>query len=222
MPSTVRPYLRLLEPPAFTPSEAQPREMDDSELLRALREGDPGAAGALYCRTHHVVHGTVRRLLRGADRDAEDVAQLAFIELVNTISRFRGDCPLDGWVAVISAHVAYKHIRRRRLESQLFSAVPAEELCLVSETTRRDLAFRDALRQVLAHLAEVDPNRSWTFLLHDVYGYDLREVARITSVSVAAAQSRLVRGRREVHDRVRADQELAATIRDLCGASECL
>lgn len=226
MSSTERAYLKLVPAPEAAPSEpAAPSEalapgMDDSELRRALREGDPSAASALYDRTQRVVHRTIHRLLGRSDCDAEDVAQLAFIELVNTIGGFRGDCPLDAWVSVVSARVVYKHIRRRRLERQLFSAIPAEALSLASESTRRDLVFRDALRQVLSHLAEVDVNRSWTFLLHDVYGYDLKEIASITSVSVAAAQSRLVRGRREVHDRIHADPELAAMIRDLCGTED--
>ena len=87
-----------------------------------------------------------------------------------------------------------------------------------SEGTRRDLVFREALRAIQKHLVQVDVNRSWTFLLHDVYGYDLKEVASITGVSIAAAQSRLVRGRREVHERIQADPQMAAMVRELCGA----
>jgi DNA-directed RNA polymerase specialized sigma24 family protein len=43
-------------------------------------------------------------------------------------------------------------------------------------------------------------------------GYDLREVARITGASVTAAQSRLVRGRRALHESIGQDADLADTL----------
>jgi RNA polymerase sigma-70 factor (ECF subfamily) len=119
-------------------------------------------------------------------------------------------------VSVLTARVVYKQIRRRRLERRLFSTVPAQALALPNSVTKRDLVFRDALRRVQEHLSRIDANRSWTFLLHDVYGYDLKEVATITGASVAAAQSRLVRGRREIHERIGADAELAGVVADVC------
>jgi len=206
--------LRLVPEPGSLPPPAK-ASLDDSELLAALRAGDPSAATALYDRTHAIVMRTVARLLGRSDADAEDVAQLAFIELVNTIERFRGDCPLDAWVSVLTARVVYKQIRRRRLERKLFSAVPVHALALASSSTRKDLLFRDTLRRLERLLEHVNADRAWTFLLHDAYGYDLREVAEITGVSVAAAQSRLVRGRAEVHDRVAKDSALAALVDEL-------
>lgn len=218
MPSVPLKHLRLVGDPPKAESLAGPRQptLDDSELLSALRAGDPGAAAALHDRARRIVSRTVSRLVGNRDSEAEDIAQLAFIELVSTIERFRGDCPLDAWVSVVTARVVYKRIRRRRLERKLFSAIPAEALVFPSETTRREVMVRDAVQRVRSHLTLVDANRSWTFLLHDVYGYDLREVASITGVSVAAAQSRLVRGRREVHERINADPELAGVVSDLC------
>jgi RNA polymerase sigma-70 factor (ECF subfamily) len=179
-------------------------------LLAAVRSGEPDAAAALHDRLRPVVERAIRRLLGRGDRDHEDLAQQAMIEIVTTIDRFRGDCPLDGWASTVAAHVVYNHIRRRTTERRIFESVRLDDD--VPASTRSlgaDVSARSVLRRVLAHLDAIDEAKSWAYLLHDVCGYDLREVAEITGVSVAAAQSRLVRGRRELLERLGADAELA-------------
>jgi RNA polymerase sigma-70 factor, ECF subfamily len=192
-------------PPAASPA------LDDSELLAALRAGDVGAATALHDRARPQVDRTIRRLLGHGDVDHEDVAQLALIELVSTIDRYRGECSLDSWTSTITAHAVYKHIRRRRTERRIFGALDAQVLADTrsSSKTSRDALLRSAVERVHKHLTAIDESKAWTFVLHDVCGYDLREIAHITGVSVAAAQTRLVRGRREVHERIALDPELA-------------
>jgi RNA polymerase sigma-70 factor (ECF subfamily) len=199
--------------PARPPS-TRPPALDDSELLASLRAGDPSAATALHDRVRQQVDRTVRRLLGAGDSDSEDVAQLALIELVTTIDRYRGDCSLDTWTSTISARVVYKHIRRRKLERRVFGVLDADLLADSRSPARpgREAAMRSAARRVLGHLDAIDPAKAWAFVLHDVYGYDLREVAEITDVSVAAAQTRLVRGRRDIHDRIASDPELARAL----------
>jgi RNA polymerase sigma-70 factor (ECF subfamily) len=44
----------------------------------------------------------------------------------------------------------------------------------------------------------MDPAKAQTVLLHEGMGYELSEIAVLTGVSIAAAQSRLVRGRKEL------------------------
>jgi RNA polymerase sigma-70 factor (ECF subfamily) len=212
VPDAVPPAPPL--PRAPKPSERPPARvdstLDDSQLLAAMKSGDASVAKAFHDRVRPQVDRTICRLLGRRDTDHDDLAQLALIELVTTIDRYRGDCSLDGWTSTISAHVVYKHIRRRQLERRTFSAVAIEDIIVSSpKYAGRDPLVRDVLARIMQHLDAMDETRAWAYVLHDVCGHDLREIAEITGVSVAAAQTRLVRGRRELHDRMAADPELA-------------
>ena len=152
--------------------------------------------------------------------DCEDIAQLALIELVTSSERFRGDCSLDVWISILTARVVYKHIRRRKTERKIFSAVASDHVVAVSPShTGREAGARDLIARIGKHLDALDPNKAWTFLLHDACGYDLREIAEITGASVAAAQTRLTRGRRELHERIAADPELSDWLETTGGES---
>ena len=202
-------------PPSLPPPAS--RAFDDGELLAAMRRGDPSAATALHDRLRPQADRTVRRLLGAHDPDFSDIVQQAMIQVVSTIERYRGDCSLDSWTSAVSAHIVYKHIRRRKTERRIFGALDADLLAETRSPSRtgREAVMRNLMQRVLAHLHEVEEAKAWAFVLHDVCGYDLREIAQITGVSAAAAQTRLVRGRREVHERIANDPELADLLETL-------
>jgi RNA polymerase sigma-70 factor (ECF subfamily) len=184
-----------------------------------MRRGDPAAAATLHDRLRPQVDRVVRRLLGGADPDLGDVSQIAMMAIVDTIDRYRGESSLDSWASAIAAHTVYKHIRRRRTERRIFGSLDAD---LLAETrgpsrTGRDVMMRETIRRVLVHLDGIEEAKAWTFVLHDVCGYDMREIATITGVSTAAAQTRLVRGRREVHERIAGDPELVDLLENMEG-----
>lgn len=203
--------LRLLaggdERSSARPSGAAP---DDAELIAAIRAGKPSAAAEFYDRVRPQVEQTIFRLLGTTDREHADLVQLAVISLVSSIGRFRGECLLDTWVGKVTAHVVYKHLRRRgaerRLLEQVVLSAPVSDIPL---RRAREETARDALECVTAHLAAMDTGQSWAFVLHDVFGHNIREMASILGISESAAQSRLVRGRKHLHDRLAADPELS-------------
>src|SRR5262249_9000523 len=158
---------------------------EDDELLAAVRRGERGAAAAFHDRVRPEVDRTVYRLLGRRDTDHEDMAQLAMIELIYTIDRYRGECSLDGWTSTLTAHVVYKHLRRRQTERRLFAGIAATEELAVTSPDRpgREAMARSAIGRVVDHLKDLEVNRAWTFILHDVLGYDLRETALITGVT---------------------------------------
>ena len=196
-------------PPAAEQAPPEPDGPDDSELLSGLKARDRTLSAAFYDRARPIIDRTLTRLLGASDRDYEDVAQRALFELVDTIDRFRGDCPLSAWISIVTARAAFRAIRRRRLERRLFADVELDDQSTAMRSHGAAVAARQAIQRVRLQLEQMDQNRAWTFLLHDVYGYDLKEIGQIMGVSLAAAQSRLVRGRREVHERIRGDETLA-------------
>jgi RNA polymerase sigma-70 factor (ECF subfamily) len=203
--TTPKPTLRIVKG-----DEAQasaPEALDDARLVAAVRNGNASMAGAFYDRTRPVVARTVHRLVGARDNDFEDMVQVAMIELLRSLDRYRGECSLDTWAATIAGNVVFKQIRRRGIERAIFATdVVAED---VPRSARQQPVARGMVERVTGHLRQMVFERAWTFLLHDVHGYSLDEVASITGATVAAAQSRLVRGRRELHERIAADPELA-------------
>jgi RNA polymerase sigma-70 factor (ECF subfamily) len=178
-------------------------------LLAAVRAGDPMVASALCERLWPQVDRTIRRLVGRRDADHEDLSQLAMIELVSTIGRYRGDCSLDTWAQAVTANVVFKHLRRRRVESKIFSNMLVDDdMAAVPTHVERRSATREILGKIARHLDGMNERRAMAFVLHDVLGYDLREVAQMIGASVAATQSLLVRGRHELHERIGQDPEL--------------
>jgi RNA polymerase sigma factor (sigma-70 family) len=193
---------------------------DDTALLAAVRAGDPMVASALCDRVWPQVDRTIRRLLGRRDADHEDLSQLALIELVNTIGRYRGDCSLDTWAQAITANIVFKHLRRRRVERRIFADMLVDDEIAAAPApahVERRSATRELLEKIATHLDGMNERRAWAFVLHDVLGYDLREVARMINASVAATQSLLVRGRRELHARVAEDPSLVDVLESAAG-----
>jgi RNA polymerase sigma-70 factor (ECF subfamily) len=211
--------LRLVGPekskPGDTPGRASP-SLDDSELLAAMRAGEKRVAPWFHDRVRPQVDRTLRRLFGRDDRDFDDLRQQALMELVFTIHRFRGECSLDRWVSTVTGHVVYNHLRKRRMERRFFDLLEREDLFPRSVLgTPKEALVRSLVRQASQHLATVDPRKAWAFVLHDVLGYDLVEIAHTMETSVSAAQTRLVRGRREVHERLAADPDLARLLEEI-------
>jgi RNA polymerase sigma-70 factor, ECF subfamily len=212
-PAFRTPLMLVPEPRAADSERPVGAAVDDSSLINGLKRRDSSLSTAFYDRVRPIVDRTLHRLLGSRDSDYEDVAQKALFELVDTIDRFRGDCPLDAWISIVTARAAFHAIRRRRLERRLFAALDPDDEAFATRGHGGSVAARQAIERIRLELQQMDPNRAWTFLLHDVYGYDLKEVGQITGASLSAAQSRLVRGRRELHDRIRGDEALARYLR---------
>lgn len=176
----------------------------DEELIAAVVSGDARIASELYDRVIGVVDRTLFRVLGRREHDHDDLVQASFEQIVISLSRerFAGACSLTTWAATLATHVGLNALRARQRERRVVArdVMPPEPR---GKDMERELVARNDLEAVRAALAEMPREKAETLFLHDVEGLDLAEIAALMGVSVAAAQSRLVRARREIVERVK-------------------
>lgn len=201
--------LRLVVTPASGPPPAMQPASDDA-LLLAFQAGEPGSGERLYDRLFPVVDATLVRILGRREEDHADLVQATFEQIVATLSKrtFARHCGLGGWAKVLSCHVGLNALRSRRRERGVLdrgrdASGPRDADRADPATLESMIGARDDLEAVRRHLARMDTDRVTALLLHAM-GYELTEIATLTRTTVAAAQSRLSRGRRDLRARIEA------------------
>ncbi|HEY0707753.1 MAG TPA: RNA polymerase sigma factor [Polyangia bacterium] len=182
----------------------------DQQVCDALVAGKPWAAEALYDRVEETVDTVLYRVVGAGDAERDDLMQQALEKIIGSVvsGQFSRRCSLNSWAAVITQHVAYDALRvRARERTVLDRTVSRQTLELVAAevaTPERAVELRRGIEALHSALAATKRERAEAVILHDVLGHELSEISVLTGVSVAAAQSRLVRGRRDVAKRMRA------------------
>ena len=183
--------------------------MTDDRLCDALASGEGWAADVLYDRVEEIVGTVLFQVIGPADHERDDLIQQALEKVISTVvsGQFGRRCSLKSWAALITQHVAFDALRlRARERTVLDRSVVPETLELVAtsdETPELAVDMRRRMESLRAALSATKRDRAEAVLLHDVLGHELTEIAQMTGVSVSAAQSRLVRGRRDVVSRMR-------------------
>ncbi|MBI5365418.1 MAG: RNA polymerase sigma factor [Planctomycetes bacterium] len=135
--------------------------------------------------------------------DAEDACQEVLIKASAGLAGWRGDGSLDGWLLRIAGRHCLDRLRGRRARP---APMPLDDLGAFGAAgpTRAPeaggAAHGDAeLLAVLRGLAErLTPQQRLAFLLRDLEGWELDEIARELECSAAAARSHLSAARKAV------------------------
>lgn len=172
---------------------------EDSELARAVATGDTRVAGKLYVRLIGVIDHAVVRVLGERGDDHEDVVQSCFEQVISTLARgkFRGNCSLATWADRVSSNVALNVVRSRVNRRSVFDDTKEVEASAATEDGEDKAQSRIELMRVRGVLARMNRRRAEVLILHDMHGHQLSEIAAMLEITVGAAQSRLVRGRKE-------------------------
>ena len=177
--------------------------MRDRELISKVVSGHPGAFDELYYAYVDRVHRQVYCIL-GPDPEIDDVIQNAFIQIHKKIATYRFESAFSTWVHRIAINAALQHIRRRsrwRRNGQystdsLAQAFPGATARVEEPDTMIDRKLRVEL--FFSVVERLKPKKRVVFLLYEIEGHTLEEIANLVSVSPNTVASRLRAARREV------------------------
>ena len=192
--------LSLLVAPAPLPYSSA-RAAADTELVAQLREGSEAAFRTLVARYQDRIYATAFSLLRSAE-EAEDVAQEVFVEVYQTVARFRGEASLSTWLYRLATSRALQHRRRGQARKRLayFTSLLGFDNHLLHEPPdhAHPLALLEGQQQLallLRHIGRLPGPQQVAFTLRHEQELSYQEIAAVLDTTVPAVESLLFRAR---------------------------
>ena len=173
---------------------------DRATLIRALRDGHPGAAVAFYDEhAGHVLH-TLRSML-GADEEVPDLLQEVFMRGFKSIDQLREAESARSWLTKIAIWVAGHQRRLKARRNRLRILSP--EHTSPSHCEQPSLDDRRSVYHFYDLVGQLPLNERMAFTLRYVEGMTLPAAAEACATSLATFKRRLARAQRRFLRRAR-------------------
>jgi RNA polymerase sigma-70 factor (ECF subfamily) len=158
--------------------------------------GSALTAQAIF-REHAAFVLRVVRRLGVAPRDVEDVAQEVFVVVHRKLDTFTGESSVRTWLFGIASRVASDHRRRAYVQRESLEAEPPSDSFEAPQA--QQLHDRELRKNLDRALDELDDAKRAVFVLYEMEGIPMTEIAESQGCPLPTAYSRL----REARERIR-------------------
>ncbi|SNR94616.1 RNA polymerase sigma factor [Hymenobacter mucosus] len=176
----------------------------DAELVAQFQAGSAAAFRTLVERYQGPVYRTALSLLRSPE-EAEDVAQEVFVEVYQTIDRFRGEAALSTWLYRLATSRALKQQRKNRTKKRftlLTNLLGINHEVLHEPPDHQHpqalLEGQQQQQQLLDAIARLPESQQVAFTLRHEQELSYEEIAAVLGTSVSAVESLLFRARQRL------------------------
>jgi RNA polymerase sigma-70 factor (ECF subfamily) len=141
--------------------------------------------------------------MTGSVGDAEDIVQEAFLRMTRVLRDGASIASPRAYLATITTRLAISHLRSARVRRESYVGAWLPEPLIAGHepdpAERAELA--DSLSMAFLVLMEsLSPTERAVFLLHEVFGYEYKEIADITGKSEPNCRQILARARHHVDE----------------------
>jgi RNA polymerase sigma-70 factor (ECF subfamily) len=176
--------------------------LSETELISGIKNRDKQAVQLLVLKFHTQIIKTACHIVNNMD-DAEDLAQDVFIEVLESISRFKENSTLSTWIYRITVNKSLNFIRKNKRKQLVrnfgsFFGYSNTETVSVSDEpiAQHDILLENEQQQVLYRAIDsLPPNQRAVFILHKFDELPNKQIAEIMELSVASVESLMQRAK---------------------------
>lgn len=167
------------------------------ELVLGCQRKDRNAQRALYGHYAKPMYNLCLRMLKHA-HDAEDVLQVAFVDIFGKINTFNFDASISAWIKRIVVNRCIDHLKKRRLLTTDLDPARHDAAVLDPSSAPASAPSKmsvDAIKKAALQLSE---GYRVVLSLYLFEGYDHEEIASILDISVGTSKSQYSRAKKRL------------------------
>jgi RNA polymerase sigma-70 factor (ECF subfamily) len=184
-------------------------EQKDSTLVALAKNGNISAFEKLIKRYEDSIFSLAYRILQDKEK-AYDVLQETALSAFKNLKKFKGKSAFSTWLYKIALNYALMHKRKQKSlekkmtfiptenESKIYESIDTEELSniqTVDDNPIKTLEEQELINILNDSLNKLPEKYRTVFILKELEGKSIEEVAKILNLSPAAIKTRLHRSR---------------------------
>ena len=166
-------------------------DVESPDLVVRCQAGDVDAFAELYARHSARIFSLAARMA-GSPETGEDLLQEVFLQAYRKIGGFKGDAAVGTWLYRLALNHCLDFVRSRQAKmDKATDAIDGEDRSEVAarrESPVERLDLERAIRQLPEGCREV-------FVLHDVEGYEHKEIAAMLGIAEGTSKSQVFKAR---------------------------
>jgi len=185
-------------------------ELSEVEAIRLAQQGDERGFERIYRLHSQRVYALCLRMMRGNVAEAEELTQESFLQLCRKISTFRSESAFSTWLHRLAFNIVLMRLRRHSFQvlslDEMLEPEGKTAGLLQKHIGSRDLRLAGSLDRMDLEraLEQLPPGYKAVFILHDVQGYQHREIAAIRGCTLGNSKSQLHKARGRLQHLLRA------------------
>lgn len=180
--------------------------MEEEKIIEQLKERNTAVFSQLIDDYQQKVFGTCISFVPNKE-DAEDLVQEVFLEVYNSISKFKGNSKLSTWIYRITTNKCLEFIRKRNTKKRSGFLKPlfSEEFSIDKTNYFTEfnhpgflLENKELNETLFKAINSLPESQASVFTLHKIDGKSYQEIADITDKSVSSVESLMFRAKKNL------------------------